>query len=114
LSECAPDAGSRSSSTDTPAPDVAPVYVLGRYAAGRSPVYNLTVQDQPEFFANGVLVHNCLDALRYLLMGRDVVADLAAPVEITQDNVWSAGESAVDYGGYGDYAAGGGFADYSR
>lgn len=23
------------------------------------PVYNLTVQDQPEFFANGILVHNC-------------------------------------------------------
>lgn len=28
-------------------------------------VYNLTVEDRPEFFANGVLVHNCLDALRY-------------------------------------------------
>lgn len=23
------------------------------------PVYNLTVQDEPEFFANGILVHNC-------------------------------------------------------
>jgi len=31
-------------------------------------VYNLTVADCPEFYANGVLVHNC-DALRYALMG---------------------------------------------
>ncbi|MCA1590911.1 MAG: hypothetical protein LC734_11125, partial [Acidobacteria bacterium] len=28
------------------------------------PVYNLSVADHPEFFANGVLVHNC-DAGRY-------------------------------------------------
>lgn len=24
------------------------------------PVYNLTVEDEPEFFANGILVHNCM------------------------------------------------------
>ena len=28
-------------------------------------VYNLTVMDEHEFFANGVLVHNCYDMLRY-------------------------------------------------
>lgn len=28
-------------------------------AAGTSPVYDLTVADQHEFFANGILVHNC-------------------------------------------------------
>mgnify|MGYP000293477542 CR=1 FL=1 len=34
-------------------------------SAGRlEPVYNLTVADAPEFFANGVLVHNC-DASSY-------------------------------------------------
>lgn len=31
--------------------------------------YNLTVADTPEFYANGVLVHNCMDARRYALMG---------------------------------------------
>lgn len=31
-------------------------------------VYNLTVAGQPEYFANGLLVHNCADALRYLLV----------------------------------------------
>ena len=29
-------------------------------------VYNLTVEDAHEFFANGILVHNC-DSLRYAL-----------------------------------------------
>jgi len=32
----------------------------------RADVYNLTVDGAHEFFANGVLVHNC-DAVRYLL-----------------------------------------------
>lgn len=27
-------------------------------------MFNLTVADQPEYFANGILVHNC-DATRY-------------------------------------------------
>lgn len=30
-------------------------------------VYDLTIEDQPEFFANGILVHNCVDGLRYAL-----------------------------------------------
>lgn len=30
-------------------------------------VYDLTVEDCHEFFANGILVHNCLDAIRYAL-----------------------------------------------
>lgn len=36
----------------------------------RSIVYNLTVADVPEYYANGILVHNC-DALRYLCMYLD-------------------------------------------
>lgn len=28
-------------------------------------VYDLEIEDCPEYFANGILVHNCLDALRY-------------------------------------------------
>ena len=28
-------------------------------------VYDLLVDGQHEYFANGILVHNCLDALRY-------------------------------------------------
>jgi hypothetical protein len=28
-------------------------------------VYDIMVEDCHEYFANGILVHNCLDALRY-------------------------------------------------
>lgn len=35
------------------------------------PVWNLTVQDDPEFFAGGVLVHNC-DAMRYMVAELDL------------------------------------------
>jgi hypothetical protein len=41
-------------------------------------VYDLTVETNHEYFANGILVHNCMDALRYgcmrLLEGSDVLA----------------------------------------
>ena len=32
-------------------------------------VYDLTVENEHEFFANGILVHNCIDAVRYALDG---------------------------------------------
>lgn len=32
-----------------------------------APVYNLTVDCVPEYFANSILVHNCSDAIRYML-----------------------------------------------
>lgn len=41
--------------------------VVSVCAAGVSPVYNLAVEGAHEFFANGVLVHNC-DALGYLVI----------------------------------------------
>jgi hypothetical protein len=34
------------------------------------PVFDLTVDGPPEFFANGILVHNCNDSLRYALFSR--------------------------------------------
>jgi hypothetical protein len=46
-------------------PDKKPVpvsVVSVRGVTGKAAVYNLTVEDAHEFFANGVLVHNC-DAL---------------------------------------------------
>ena len=32
---------------------------------GSADVFDICVADMHEFFANGVLVHNCIDALRY-------------------------------------------------
>ena len=42
---------------------------------GKRPVYNLTVEGCPEYFANGILVHNCMDALRYMVMRLDKPVD---------------------------------------
>lgn len=44
--------------------------VAKRQLSEKKDVYNLIVEDKPEFYANGILVHNSMDALRYLL-GRE-------------------------------------------
>jgi hypothetical protein len=66
-----------STRTRVTAPDSAPS-VIAVLPAGRETVYNLTVHECHEFYANGILVKNC-DALRYMIAGRpsptrDVVA----------------------------------------
>jgi len=57
-----------SGSTSTAERNAAPVSVVSvSDSLAPQPVFNLTVAEQPEYFAGGVLVHNC-DALRYLLV----------------------------------------------
>jgi hypothetical protein len=52
-------------------PEPAAVHVVGVSASGREmPVYDLTVDGAHEFFANGILVHNSMDAARYVIFGR--------------------------------------------
>ena len=51
----------------TSKPKLAHVSVEPRWV-GKSDVYNLSVAELPEFFANGVLVHNCKDEERYFLL----------------------------------------------
>ena len=36
--------------------------------AGEAQVFDLEVSDQHEYFANGLLVHNCIDAIRYVIL----------------------------------------------
>jgi phage terminase large subunit len=55
---------------------------------GYAKVYNLTVSDQQEYFANGVLVHNCYDALRYALTNVDVAAEPKKKAK-PQANPWT-------------------------
>ena len=57
---------SRSGSTSTVSNGAAPVYVVSSFdpLPGKQPVYNLTVDGEHEYYANGVLVSNC-DAVRY-------------------------------------------------
>lgn len=65
------DAERVSPSTNTLLHVTARVNVLGwREEKERKPVYNLTIKEAHEFFANGLLVHNC-DALRYMVMELD-------------------------------------------
>lgn len=62
-------AGQRSPAIDTTRPGSVGAHVLSAIPlADRADVYNLSVDGPPEFFANGVLVHNC-DATRYGVMG---------------------------------------------
>lgn len=46
------------------------VKVVSIKEAGKSDVYNIHVKDCHEFYANGILVHNCMDAIRYVLIER--------------------------------------------
>lgn len=48
-------------------PDTVASIVEIRDNEQKQPVYNLTVDGCHEYFANGILVHNC-DSLRYLCM----------------------------------------------
>ena len=47
--------------------------LLPRSKSSKQKVYNLMVKECPEYFANGVLVHNCIDPIRY------VVSELRSP-----------------------------------
>jgi hypothetical protein len=55
-----------SSVTNTQKHGRAPVHVVGKYDGRHEKVFNLTVEDVHEYYANGILVSNC-DALRYLI-----------------------------------------------
>jgi len=42
-------------------------------------VYDLTIDKTPEYFANGILVHNCMDALRYARVSYEHREDIWIP-----------------------------------
>ena len=88
-------AGLSSAATATPICGSAPVHVLRVTSMpGRVPVFNLTVEGKPEYYAAGVLVHNCMDATRYALhtyLSRGVktdvyLADLARHADLNHDD----------------------------
>lgn len=59
-----------------PYPDSAPLHVVSVTPAGSAQVFNLTVE-AGEYFANGILVHNC----RYACMSRPWIAEPAGAKE---------------------------------
>jgi len=38
---------------------------VSKQSTGIKQVYDITVEDEHEFYVNGVLVHNCINALQY-------------------------------------------------
>lgn len=88
-------AGSPSGRTNTErSPRLAHDAVRGCCASGEAPVYNLEVEDCPEYFANGILVHNCVWSLTDLFdhtAQSTVIAELdgvPGPVDGIADKVW--------------------------
>jgi phage terminase large subunit len=45
-------------------------------------VYDLTIEDEHEYFANGVLVHNCIDPIRYYILGH-ILGRILKPKDLT-------------------------------
>lgn len=64
LSELSPGDQLKYDDSIDPYGEVVSVHKTGE----KSPVYNITVEDAHEYFAEGILVHNC-DSLRYALIG---------------------------------------------
>ena len=63
-------AGKSSSQITTPTPPLVQGVVLQNIVGrpgGIERVFDLCVEGEHEYFANGVLVHNCMDATRYAL-----------------------------------------------
>ena len=78
---CAPSAAKPTRLINTVKPSLVRVPVQAVCAQSRPErVFDITVEDQHEFFADGILVHNCIDALRYalsrLIRGGDPVAQM--------------------------------------
>jgi hypothetical protein len=70
-----------------------PVYVVCVTETGRrSDVYDLTVTNTHEFFANGILVHNCIDAVRTAMFGK-------AMTKMPKFRSWPTGSSFKGRGG---------------
>ena len=64
-------AGRNTKQTDIPSKDSAdylvplPIAEVSSRSAGKEVVYDLCIEGEHEYFANGVLVHNCMDASLY-------------------------------------------------
>jgi intein/homing endonuclease len=76
------DAGVHLPPTSTLGSDFVPVVVENVKTLPYSqPVYNITVDEEHEYFANGVLVSNC-DAMRYLCYGERYMSLKPSPIDI--------------------------------
>lgn len=69
---------------NTPIQDsVVPLVLEGiiRLSASEERVYDLQIEDTHEYFANGVLVHNCIDSVRYYINGH-ILGQIVKPRKV--------------------------------
>lgn len=67
MNEYAQNAASRLPSTNTAKRNAAKsVGIKSIKPIGREPVYNMEVDDTHCFATDGLIVHNCMDAMRYM------------------------------------------------
>lgn len=88
--ESASNAKPSSDATVTPKPSPVGPVVLAVIPGGNAAVYNLSVEGTPEYFANGVLVHNCFAYAAHELL-RGVNMAKKPKVEETdtlEDKIW--------------------------
>jgi hypothetical protein len=79
------NADASSSGVSTPSPRFVRARVTSCRATEKTePVYDLTVDDEHEFFANDVLVHNCIAALKYLPRHIECNKNPSPPLWVTQ------------------------------
>lgn len=63
------------------------VLISKTQSSTKKPVYNLTIEDSHEFFANGILTHNC-DSLLYAFRFIRSYHVEAKPIEEEEDEIW--------------------------
>lgn len=61
----------------------------------KTAVYNLSVEGLPEYYANGILVHNCIDQLKYTLLSQDAPAE-GGPIALPGRNTLKSIEDEID------------------
>lgn len=87
LSANAKCAESDSFATSIRRPDIAAAHVVAvRHLRQKRPVYDLSVDVDHEFFASGILVHNCIDALRYAM--ESVMLSRRSPIIDISERIW--------------------------
>jgi len=76
-----------------PSRDIAPVHVVAvsDIHADKAAVFDLTIDAIPEFFANGVLVHNSMDCVRYMTMGLERGGGKADIAGAEKESMWTEG-----------------------
>lgn len=82
-------------------PKLARSRVVGSSRHSHECVYNLGVEEENEYFANGILVHNC-DAARYGLLSEERQGQSFAPLEVRIQN--RIAEVTAQYPGLSDHS----------